>query len=61
MKPPMVPYSKLYCLATGGEKLMFYFSFVFSALSGAAMPVTFAYLLGDAFDIFNPKESEEDF
>jgi hypothetical protein len=25
------------------------------------MPVTFAYLLGDAFDIFNPKESEEDF
>jgi hypothetical protein len=57
----MVPYSKLYCLATGGEKLMFYFSFVFSALSGAAMPVTFAYLIGDAFDIFNPKESEEDF
>ena len=50
----MASYSKLYSLATPGELFMFYLGHFMSAVGGGALPVTFAYLIGNAFDIFNP-------
>jgi hypothetical protein len=61
--PPnnMAPYSKLYSLATPCELFQFYLGQFFSAIAGAALPVTFAYLIGNAFDIFNPASDPEGF
>lgn len=60
-KQEMVPFSKLISLATPCERLMFLFGHFSAFVSGAIVPVTFAYLVGNAFDIFNPKLSKDEF
>jgi hypothetical protein len=57
----MAPYSKLYSLATPCEKFQFYLGQAFAVVAGGALPVTFAYLIGNAFDIFNPTADPEGF
>jgi len=57
----MVPYSKLYSLATPCELFQFYLGHFMSVVAGGALPVTFAYLIGDAFDIFNPTLNPKNF
>ena len=54
-----VTYSKLMSLATPQEKLMMIFGHIFSALTGAALPV-FSYLMGNVFDSFGPSHSRDE-
>ena len=47
----MVPYSKLYSLASKQEKILMYIGWFFAAITGLGMP-SFAFLFGDIMNAF---------
>ena len=46
-------------LASGEDKCLMYFGWLFAALSGAVLP-TFIYMLGDVFDSFGPDQDPQE-
>lgn len=55
----VVTYGKLMSLATPAEKTMMVFGHIFSAITGASLPV-FSFLMGNVFDSFGPATSREE-
>jgi len=51
-----VSYCKLYCLASGPEKVLMVCGWMFAALAGASRPV-WVFLLSDILDAFGPGDT----
>ena len=56
---PSVPYSKLYSLASKSDKTLMYVGWFFAAVTGCGMP-SFAFLIGDVIDSFDPYKTSPD-
>jgi len=56
---PMVPYSKLYCLATPADKVLMYVGWAAAAITGCGMP-SFVFLIGYVIDSFSPNTKPAD-
>lgn len=46
-------------LATPAERVMFVFGHIFSAITGASLPV-FSFLMGNVFDKFGPASTRDE-
>ena len=56
---PMVPYSKLYSLASGSDKCLMYCGWISAMITGCGMP-SFVFLIGDVIDSFKPTTTLDD-
>mmetsp|Transcript_10621 Transcript_10621/g.17848 ORF Transcript_10621/g.17848 Transcript_10621/m.17848 type:complete len:339 (+) Transcript_10621:8-1024(+) len=54
-----VPYSKLYSLATGSDKVLLYVGWVAAVITGLGLP-SFVFLFGDVVDSFGPTVTPEE-
>mmetsp|Transcript_43674 Transcript_43674/g.42190 ORF Transcript_43674/g.42190 Transcript_43674/m.42190 type:complete len:172 (-) Transcript_43674:1-516(-) len=54
-----VPYSKLYCFATTGERFLQIIGWIAACLAGFGMPA-FVLFMGDILDAYNPFVSPEE-
>lgn len=56
---PMVPYSKLYSLASKQDRLLMYLGWICAGICGFGMP-SFVFLIGNVIDSFTPAASTGD-
>jgi ATP-binding cassette, subfamily B (MDR/TAP), member 1 len=56
---PMVPYSKLYCLASTADKFLMWIGWISAMITGFGMP-SFVFIIGDIIDSFKPTANVED-